>query len=75
QPIVQALLDHGDHYLLLADYESYVATQLKVDALYRDPGQWAERAIANVAGMGMFSSDRTIREYAREIWGIAPELR
>jgi starch phosphorylase len=73
--LVDSLLWGGDHYLLLADYESYVATQLRVDALYRDPGQWAERAIANVAGMGVFSSDRTIREYASQIWGIAPEPR
>ena len=73
--LVDSLLWGGDHYLLLADYESYVATQLRVDALYRDPGQWAERAIANVAGMGTFSSDRTIRAYAQQIWGIAPEAR
>ena len=73
--LVDALLWGGDHYLLLADYESYVATQLRVDALYRDPGQWAECAIANVAGMGAFSSDRTIRAYATQIWGIAPEAR
>ena len=73
--LVDSLLWGGDHYLLLADYESYVATQLRVDALYRDPGQWAERAIANVAGMGAFSSDRTIREYADRIWGVAPEAR
>ena len=73
--LVDSLLWGGDHYLLLADYESYVATQLRVDALYRQPGAWAERAIANVAGMGAFSSDRTIRAYADEIWGIAPEPR
>ena len=73
--LVDSLLWGGDHYLLLADYESYVATQLRVDALYRQPGPWAERAIANVAGMGAFSSDRTIREYATQIWGIAPEPR
>ena len=63
----------GDHYLLLADYASYVATQLQVDALYRQPAQWCARAIANVAGMGVFSSDRTIREYARDIWHVKPE--
>ncbi len=73
--LVDSLLWGGDHYLLLADYESYVATQLRVDALYRDRGAWAERAVANVAGMGAFSSDRTIGEYARQIWGIAPEPR
>ena len=70
--LIDSLLWGGDHYLLLADYESYVATQLRVDALYRQPAQWCERAIANVAGMGVFSSDRTIREYASEIWNIAP---
>ena len=73
--VVDSLLWGGDHYLLLADYESYVATQLRVDALFRDPGRWAERAIANVAGMGAFSSDRTIRAYADQIWGIAPQTR
>jgi glycogen phosphorylase len=71
--LVDSLLWGGDHYLLLADYESYVATQHRVDQLYRDAGQWAERAIANVAGMGAFSSDRTIRRYAEQIWGITPE--
>jgi starch phosphorylase len=73
--LVDSLLWGGDHYLLLADYESYVATQLQVDALYRQPAQWAERAIANVAGMGAFSSDRTIGEYARQIWHLEPEAR
>jgi starch phosphorylase len=61
--------------MLLADYASYVATQHKVDALYRQPAQWCERAIANVAGMGAFSSDRTIRDYAQQIWHIEPEPR
>ena len=70
--LVESLAWGGDHYMLLADYESYVATQLRVDALYRQPLQWSERAIANVAGMGVFSSDRTIREYASQIWNIVP---
>ena len=65
----------GDHYLLLADYEAYVATQLQVDQLYRTPAQWIEKAITNVAGMGGFSADRTIREYATRIWNIEPEMR
>ncbi|MBC7731854.1 MAG: glycogen/starch/alpha-glucan phosphorylase [Bacteriovorax sp.] len=73
--LVDSLLWGGDHYLLLADYESYVAAQGRVDALYREPAQWVRRAIANVAGMGAFSSDRTIREYAEQIWNIAPEVR
>jgi starch phosphorylase len=71
--LVDSLLWGGDHYLLLADYEAYVAAQARVDALYRQPAQWAERAIANVAGMGSFSADRTIREYARQVWQIEPE--
>ena len=73
--VVDSLLWGGDHYLLLADYAAYVATQLRVDELYRQPAQWAERAIANVAGMGAFSADRTIREYASRIWHIEPEPR
>ncbi len=73
--LVDSLLWGGDHYLLLADYESYVETQGKVDALFRQAPEWAGRAIANVAGMGVFSSDRTIRAYARDIWNIAPESR
>ena len=73
--LVDSLLWGGDHYLLLADYASYVAAQSRVDELYRQPAQWAARAIANVAGMGAFSSDRTIGEYARQIWHIEPEAR
>ena len=68
--LVDSLLWGGDHYLLLADYASYVASQLRVDALYRNPARWCERAIANVAGMGAFSSDRTIREYACQTWNV-----
>ncbi|MDT7834747.1 glycogen/starch/alpha-glucan phosphorylase [Aquabacterium sp. OR-4] len=70
--LVDALLWGGDHYLLLADYEDYLATQLQVDALYRDPQAWARKAIANVAAMGSFSADRAIGEYARRIWQVAP---
>jgi starch phosphorylase len=68
--VVDALLWGGDHYKLLADYEPYLAAQARVDALYREPAQWARHAIANVAGMGAFSSDRTIREYASEVWRV-----
>ena len=46
--------------------------RVRVDALFRQSGEWASRAIANVAGMGAFSSDRTIREYAQQIWGMTP---
>lgn len=72
QAIFDALVNWGDHYLLLADYESYVAKQAEVDALYRDPEAWTKKAILNVAGMGAFSSDRTIAEYAHQIWRAKP---
>jgi starch phosphorylase len=71
--LVDALLWGGDHYLLLADYEAYLAAQARVDALYRQPLAWARKAVLNVAGMGPFSSDRTISEYARAIWNVEPQ--
>ncbi|MFH8135890.1 glycogen phosphorylase [Pantoea osteomyelitidis] len=70
--IFDALVNLGDHYQLLADYRSYVDTQNKVDELYRQPEEWQRRAALNIANMGYFSSDRTIQEYADEIWGITP---
>ena len=69
--LVDGLLWGGDRYMLLADFDEYLAAQARVDALYRDPDAWARKAIANVAGMGHFSSDRTIREYATQVWGLA----
>jgi starch phosphorylase len=70
--LINSLVWGGDHYLLLADYASYVETQSQVDALYRQPSLWCQRAISNVAGMGVFSADRTISEYARTIWHVEP---
>ena len=69
-PIIDALTDGGDHYMLLADYAAYAECHEKIEALYRNPAEWARKAILNVAGMGKFSSDRTIREYAEKIWGV-----
>jgi starch phosphorylase len=72
KPITDSLLQQGDHYLLLADYASYIACQENVDAAYRDQDQWVRSAILNVANMGKFSSDRTIRQYAEQIWHARP---
>jgi starch phosphorylase len=72
QPVVDALLTHGDHYMLLADYSAYIACHDRVRELYRSPDEWSRKAIINVASMGKFSSDRTIREYAERIWHVAP---
>jgi glycogen phosphorylase len=68
KPIIDSLLHHGDHYLLLADYASYIACQLKVEAAYRNQQEWVRKSILNVANMGKFSSDRTILQYAEKIW-------
>ncbi|MCB1748328.1 MAG: glycogen/starch/alpha-glucan phosphorylase [Gammaproteobacteria bacterium] len=70
QPLIQALLDHGDYYLLLADYAAYIATQARIDDDFAAQDAWQAAAIRNVAAMGPFSSDRTIRDYAERIWGV-----
>ncbi|MEY4476296.1 MAG: hypothetical protein RL248_2063, partial [Pseudomonadota bacterium] len=70
--LFDSLVNLGDHYQLLADYRSYVDTQDQVDALYRNPDEWTRKALLNIANMGYFSSDRTIKEYADEIWHIKP---
>lgn len=68
--IFRGLTEWGDQYMALADYSGYVKCQESVSLLYKDRGEWTRRAILNVASMGKFSSDRTIREYAEEIWGV-----
>ena len=75
RPLVDRLTGGGDHFLLLADYGSYIQCQDRVDALYRDQEEWSRRAILNVAGMGRFSSDRSILEYAERIWNVRPVTR
>ena len=73
--IFDTLLHNGDHYLLLADYASYIATQDAVGELYQDQEEWTRRAVLNVARVGKFSSDRTIGEYAKNIWQVKPVKR
>ncbi len=72
QGLYDMLVNWGDHYLLLADYERYIAAQEAVDTAYQNRDGWVRQSIANVAGMGLFSSDRTIAEYARDIWHAQP---
>jgi starch phosphorylase len=74
RPIVANLLSTRDEYVHLADLPSYVERQKDVDRAYRDRMQWNRMSLLNIARMGKFSSDRTIREYARDIWGIRPAV-
>ena len=74
RPIVGKLLSARDEYVHLADLPGYVERQKDVDRAYRDRAGWNRMSLLNIARMGKFSSDRTIREYAREIWGIRPAV-
>ncbi len=74
QPIVDGILNHGDRYFHLADLEAFIAVQEQAAADFTRRSDWARRTILNVARMGKFSSDRTIREYARDIWNVTPVL-
>ena len=71
-PILDVLLTHGDYYRHLADLSAYVETQAKVSTLYTRPEAWVRKAILNVGHAGKFSSDRTIAEYASDIWQAQP---
>jgi len=70
-PLVDSLM-HRDEYFLLADFQAYLDAHNQVDATYRDPDQWTRKSILNVARMGLFSSDRAIREYCQDIWKVTP---
>jgi starch phosphorylase len=71
-PLLDSLLNRGDHYMHLADLGAYLRAHEQAVALYADPEAWARRAVLNVAASGKFSSDRTISEYARDIWNLTP---
>ena len=71
-PLRDTLLTHGDHYMHLADLASYLEADAGLCALYADREAWARKAILNVASSGKFSSDRTIAEYASDIWHVKP---
>ena len=69
--LVNILMNH-DRFYLFADYESYIKCQDEVNALYQKPREWTTKCIYNIASSGKFSSDRTIAQYGREIWGVEP---
>jgi starch phosphorylase len=68
RPIVEALMSHGEPYLVLADFGAYLRCQERVEADYADVEEWTRRAILNTARMGAFSSDCAVRRYAELIW-------
>ncbi len=69
-PLVRTLIENGDYFLVLADYDSYIRCQEEVARAYQDRDAWTRKAILNVARCGRFSSDRSIKQYAEEIWGL-----
>jgi starch phosphorylase len=72
EPLRETLLTGGDHYMHLADLRSYLEADQRLCELYANPHTWAHKAILNVANSGKFSSDRTIKEYAADIWKAEP---
>jgi starch phosphorylase len=72
QPIINSLLEQGDFYMVLADYAAYIECQETISREYLDQAAWTRKSILNTANTGKFSSDRTVREYAEEIWGVKP---
>jgi starch phosphorylase len=72
--VVDRLTGDGEPFLVLRDFRAYVEAQARVDALYRAPDEWSRQAVINCLGMGLFSSDRSVREYAGRIWNIRPVI-
>ena len=73
KPLIDSLMDRYDPYLLLLDFESYLNCQAEVGEAFLDTETWMRKSILNVARMGKFSTDRTIKQYSEEIWGIPVE--
>jgi starch phosphorylase len=71
-PVTDSLIRHGDYYMLLADYEAYIACQDRTDVAFADKKLWTRKSIMNVAHMGRFSSDRVVRDYANRVWEVTP---
>jgi starch phosphorylase len=72
RPIFDSLLNGGDRYMVMADFDSYFNFQKKIAEAYKDKVRWTKMSILNVANMGRFSSDRTIQQYSDDIWGVKP---
>jgi starch phosphorylase len=72
RPIYETVVEGGDRFMVLKDFDAYLECQERVARAYRDPDAWARTAALNIAAMGRFSSDRTIRQYARDIWNVTP---
>ena len=72
EPLLHSLFENGDYYMNLADLASYMKAQDEAGRRYKEPRDWSRKAILNIAASGKFSSDRTISEYARDIWGVTP---
>jgi starch phosphorylase len=68
EPILDALLQQGDRFMVLADFADYWRAQRDVDRLWHDPREWFRRTLLNIAHMGRFSADRSVASYASDIW-------
>src|SRR5262249_2489883 len=71
QPLIHSLMER-DEYMLFADFQSYLECQARVSETYTDPDRWGRMSILNTARSGKFSSDRSIREYSRDVWHVEP---
>ncbi len=72
RPLLESLLTGGDHFMLLADYADYAAMRDRAGEVFRDRTAWHRKVVNNIASMGPFSSDRSVRDYAERIWHIRP---